>query len=118
MTTAQATLARKTGQSGPVAGDGPAAQRTVVTATSQALEGLGGEILLNAASAGMYTLGRPAQNAVSLTIRDLSGQAHRVTLPNGTVAVFSGNAGSYVELIATVDGTGWAADSLADVSMS
>ena len=44
MTTAAAAHARKTGQRGPVAGDGPVAQRTVVTATSGQFVGRNGKL--------------------------------------------------------------------------
>ena len=102
-TTAEASVARRTGRFAPTAGVGPAEQRTVVKATTGALSAAGGEVLLAAASAGTYTLPLPFPNTVSLKITDLGGHAHVLTTADGHTYTWNGAAGSFLELMATAD---------------
>lgn len=119
--TPEAAAARTGPKLGYVAGVGPTPQRTIVKALSGEFDGRGGEILLFATDAGVYTLDPPLPNAIAIKIVDMVGKAHVVTgvfaVANTTIT-FGGDAGDYIILGALPDGTGWITDSSDGVTLS
>jgi hypothetical protein len=108
-TTAEASLARKIGDSSPTAGTGPAEQNTPISTSNGAISGAGGNVRLYG-TAGTHVLADPAPNAVSLKIIDEVGAAHVISghfnYGLNTTITFGGTIGNFVELFGD-DAGGW-----------
>lgn len=79
-------------------------------------------MLLDAPSAGAYTIDKPLPNCVSLTLTDNNGHTHVITgsFQGGlyTTCTFNGVQGSSVELMASQAGDSWVPSSQSGVTFA